>query len=139
MGIDTLIEDWLEDVKTMSDLTVSEKEEVTRAGAEAFAKELTEVTRRDHTSKRKYKLKKHLYETVGISKAKQKDGTHIVGFGDDRSAVVARFVNDGTKKMKASHFVTNLQNSNEVNAKVFNAERKAYEEILERRGHGING
>lgn len=138
MGLDTLIENWLEDVKSISDLSLSEKEEITKAGAKVFAKELEEVARRDHASKRKYKLRKHLYETVAVSKSKNGDGTHVVGFEGDKYALTARFVNDGTKKMKASHFVTKLQNSSEIKLKVFEAEKEVYDQIIERRGNGIN-
>ena len=48
------------------------------------------------------------------------------------------WLNDGTKKIKADHFVTNLQNSDEVKQKVFKAEKEIYDQIIERRSNAIN-
>lgn len=139
MTLDTLLQNWLDSVSSIVDLTLREKEEITRAGAKVFSDELIEVTRREHTSTRKYKLKKHLYQSVGIGKSKNRNGTHIVGFKEeDKNAYIARFVNDGTKRQRATHFITNLQNSKEVQAKVFEAEKRTYDKIIERKMNARN-
>jgi len=46
----------------------------------------------------------------------------------------ARRLNDGTKKYRADHFVTNVQNDSAVQTKVLLAEKEEYEKLIRKKG-----
>ena len=135
MDFEKEINNWLNTVQNISDLSLSEKEEITNEGAKVFQKELAETTKRLHYSKKENLPKGHMADNVIVEKGE--NGTYLVGFKDFHG-VKAMWLNDGTKKIKADHFVTNLQNSDEVKQKVFKAEKEIYDQIIERRSNAIN-
>lgn len=141
MDFEKEINNWLNTVQDISDLSLSEKEEITNEGAKVFQKELEEVTREKHYSNKKDLKYGHMADGLSIQFTNadgRKNGVAIVGWKNNYHAENARRLNDGTKKIKADHFVTNLQNSDEVKQKVFKAEKEIYDQIIERRGNAIN-
>lgn len=131
------MEDWLIKVKAMTDLTIDEQAKVTKAGAEAYRDILAETTLREHHTTMTHDNRKHLSDDIIVKATNvdgQKNGVSTVGWEDGMNATIARWLNDGTKKIKGDHFVTNVQNSSEVLEKVFEAERIEYEKIIRKRG-----
>lgn len=102
------------------------KQAMTEAGAKVMADQLRAATPRSNHQDVKYG---HLRDNVTYQATDidgEKNGNSVVGFG--KKAYVARFLNDGTVKMKGNHFVDNVRKSSSED--VFNAERKAYDEQL---------
>lgn len=96
---------------------------MTQAGAKVFEEHLREATPRTDHKDVKYG---HLQDNVMSQNTDingEDNGNATVGF--DKKAYVARFLNDGTIKMPASHFVDNARRES-VDA-VFAAERKVYD------------
>ena len=74
----------------------------------------------------------HLQDNVGFQNVDidgEDDGNSVVGFG--QKAYIARFLNDGTVKMKATHFADNARRDSAD--KVFAAEKK----VLDARNGGV--
>ena len=49
------------------------------------------------------------------------------------NATIARWLNDGTKKMAGSHFVTEIQQSKKVLEEVLTAEKSEYDKLIRKR------
>lgn len=113
------------------------KKAMTAAGAEALTQALKAETRSKHYqhdgkkgSKRKIK---HLADSVAFENTDVNgidNGNSIVGFqGKDESGInharIARFLNDGTIKMRGDHFIDNVRRA--ATPAVFEAEKKVYE------------
>ena len=99
--------------------SIEQKQRITQAGAKVLEKNLQEVT---PVSKLNRKKDKHLKEYV----MSQEDGSSTVGFG--KKAYIARFLNDGTVKMPATHFVDNAVN--ESKKEVLLANKAEYDKIM---------
>lgn len=99
---------------------------MTSAGAKALAEKLREATPRTNHKDVKYG---HLQDNVMSQDTDingEDNGNATVGFG--KKAYVARFLNDGTIKMGATHFVDNARR--DAADEVFAAQKKVYEERL---------
>ena len=105
VGLDSALEDWLKQVKKLTSLTPDEQAKITSAGALVFK----DIDNR-------------------------KTGVSTVGWSDGMNANIARWLNDGSKKLTGDHFVTELQQSKEVLEEVLAAEKEEYQKILEKRG-----
>lgn len=106
--------------------SIEQKQRITQAGAKALEKNLQEVT---PVSKLNRKKDKHLKEYVMSQDTNvdgQEDGSSTVGFG--KKAYIARFLNDGTVKMPATHFVDNAVN--ESKKEVLLANKAEYDKIM---------
>ena len=64
----------------------------------------------------------------------RKNGVATVGWKNNYHAQNARRLNDGTKKYRADHFVTNVQNDSTVQKKVLLAEKAEYEKLIRKKG-----
>lgn len=105
------------------------KKAMTAAGAKVLADELRKVTPRSKKANSKYG---HLQDNVGFQNTDidgEDDGNSVVGFG--QKAYIARFLNDGTVKMKATHFADNARRDSAD--KVFAAQKK----VLDARNGGV--
>lgn len=130
MDMDDALEEWLKQVSKAAELSISDQEKITKAGADVFAKKLTEVTKEKHPNTKgdggKYG---HLSEDIN-SGSGDIDGDHngssTVGFGN--KAFIAGFLNDGTKYIRADHFVDNARD--DAKDAVFAAEAAKYQEII---------
>lgn len=99
------------------------KQAMTAAGAKVLADQLRENTPRSNKKNPKYG---HLQDNVGFEASDidgEANGNSVVGFG--KKAYIARFLNDGTIKMKATHFVDNSRR--QAAADVFKAQQAVYE------------
>ncbi|MDE1523282.1 HK97-gp10 family putative phage morphogenesis protein [Ligilactobacillus salivarius] len=106
--------------------SIEQKQRITQAGAKVLEKNLQEVT---PVSKLNRKKDKHLKEYVMSQNTNidgQEDGSSTVGFG--KKAYIARFLNDGTVKMPATHFVDNAVN--ESKKEVLLANKAEYDKIV---------
>ncbi|OSP85874.1 head-tail connector protein [Lacticaseibacillus paracasei] len=130
MEMDEALEQWLEQVSKAAELSISDQEKITKAGADVYAKKLAETTKEKHPNTKgtggKYG---HLSEDISGKKGDidgDHNGSSTVGFGD--KAFVARFLNDGTKKIHGDHFVDNARD--DAKDAVFAAEQEEYEAII---------
>lgn len=92
---------WLEQVTNDATVTLEEQAQITGAGAEVFAKSLEQ-----HTPYDANRQHKHLRDSIIFDPGKTVDGKAgdtDVGFTENK-AYIARFLNDGTKKMVPTHF-----------------------------------
>lgn len=106
--------------------SIEQKQRITQAGAKVLEKNLQEVI---PVSKLNRKKDKHLKEYVMSQDTNvdgQEDGSSTVGFG--KKAYIARFLNDGTVKMPATHFVDNAVN--ESKKEVLLANKAEYDKIM---------
>lgn len=102
------------------------KRKMTGAGAKVLAEKLKEATPRTKHSDVKYG---HLQDNVTYQDTDidgEENGSSTVGYG--KKAYVARFLNDGTVKMPATHFVDNVRR--ESSDEVFKAQREAYDKLM---------
>ncbi|WP_308858260.1 HK97-gp10 family putative phage morphogenesis protein [Lacticaseibacillus paracasei] len=130
MDMDEALGQWLKQVSKAAQLSVSDQEKITKAGADVYAKELADTTKEKHPNTKgdggKYG---HLSEDIR-SAAGDIDGDHngssTVGFHN--KAHIARFLNDGTKNIRGDHFVDNARD--DAKDAVFAAEQEKYEAII---------
>lgn len=130
MEMDEALEQWLGQVSKAAELSISDQEKITKAGADVYAKKLAETTKEKHPNTKgtggKYG---HLSEDISSATGdidKEHNGNSVAGFGD--KAFVARFLNDGTKKIHGDHFVDNARD--DAKDAVFAAEQEEYEAII---------
>lgn len=112
------------DEKVIPDTTTKRK--MTEAGAKVLAENLKEATPRTKHNDVKYG---HLQDNVTYQDTDidgEENGSSTVGYG--KKAYVARFLNDGTVKMPATHFVDNVRR--ESSDEVFKAQREAYDKLM---------
>lgn len=104
----------------------STKRKMTEAGAKVLAEKLKEATPRTKHNDVKYG---HLQDNVTYQDTDidgEENGSSTVGYG--KKAYIARFLNDGTVKMPATHFVDNVRR--ESSDEVFKAQREAYNKLM---------
>lgn len=112
------------DEKVIPDTTTKRK--MTGAGAKVLAEKLKEATPRTKRNDVKYG---HLQDNVTYQDTDidgEGNGSSTVGYG--KKAYVARFLNDGTVKMPATHFVDNVRR--ESSDEVFKVQREVYNKLM---------
>lgn len=137
VGLDKALEEWLETVQNVGNLSFAEQSRITHAGAEVFKEELAKATKEKHYSKHKDPKYGHMADSVSVQKSSVdgiRNGKSTVGWENRYHAQNARRLNDGTKKYRADHFVTKVQNDSTVQKKVLLAEQAEYEEIMRKKG-----
>lgn len=113
LGLNQLIEG----LGGIVNLTVEEREEVTQAQADVLVDNLQKATKSKHYSERKVSKKdiQHLADSItsGNLEGTKEDGDTAVGFTtkDANHARIARMLNDGTKKMKGDSFYDEARDS----------------------------
>ena len=113
------LESWLKDVHKLVP-NEAEQERITKAGAKKLADNLTEVTRKKHYSNHKDEKYGHMADNISYSSNDiDGDGSSIVGWTNKYHDMNAMRLNDGTKHIKADHFVD--QNLADSQDDVFNA------------------
>lgn len=133
---ETQMNKWLGKIGGLANLTIEEREEANKAGAEVLKKSIVKATPRNDN--RKDGKLQHLADSVVIGNLQgtKSDGNIAVGYStaDVNHARIARFQNDGTAKMpnpKGLHFYDNaLADSKED---VFKARNDKLAEIQERK------
>lgn len=135
MDMSEALDEWLKQVSKAAQLSIKDQEKITKAGADALADKLQEATKEKHPdTKGTGGAYGHLSDDIS-SAVGDVDGEHngksVAGFGD--KAFVARFLNDGTKKIHGDHFVDDARD--DAKDAVFAAEAEKYKEIIAK----ING
>ena len=121
MELDAQMQSWLHSIKDLIPDT-SVKSEITAAEAQVYAEVLRKNTPRSNIDKSKYG---HLQDKITIQNSDIDgidNGNKLVGFSE--KAYVARFLNDGTVKMAATHFVDDSRR--ESQEAVFKAGMEVY-------------
>lgn len=141
-GLDDALSKWLKSVETTQNLTVADKTAVNLAGAEVFQKALTDETRDKHYSSHKNEkaghAADHITKWTGNKTSKRAadtdfSGVVTVGWDNKWHAMNMMRVNDGTRKMKGDHFITNLRANSSLRETILEAEQKKYKEIMDRK------
>lgn len=113
LGLNQLIEG----LGGIVNLTVEEREEVTQAQADVLVDNLQKATKSKHYSNRQVSKKQiqHLADSItsGNLEGTKEDGDTAVGFTtkDANHARIARMLNNGTKKMKGDSFYDEARDS----------------------------
>ena len=121
------LESWLKDVHKLVP-NEAEQERITTAGAKKLADNLTEVTRKKHYSSHKDEKYGHMADNISYNSNDidgEHDGSSIVGWTNKYHDMNAMRLNDGTKHIKADHFVD--QNLEDSQDDIFEAELKEYQ------------
>ncbi|GEK39319.1 phage head-tail adapter protein [Lacticaseibacillus casei] len=136
MDMDEALGQWLKQVSKAAELSISDQEKITKAGADVYAEKLAETTKEKHPSTKgnggKYG---HLVDNIRSQKGDvdgQHNGQSLVGFHN--KDYIARFLNDGTKYIHADHFVDNARD--DAKDAVFVAEAEKYREIIAKSNGG---
>lgn len=136
MDMDEALGQWLKQVSKAAQLSISDQEKITKAGADVYAEKLAEVTKEKHPSTKgnggKYG---HLVDNITSQKGDvdgQHNGQSSVGFHN--KAYIARFLNDGTKNIRGDHFVDNSRD--DAKDAVFAAEAEKYQAMIAKANGG---
>lgn len=135
--LDKALEEWLKTVQEIGNLSLAEQSQITKAGADVFKDELAKATKEKHYSNHKDPKYGHMADSLSVQKTGvdgTKNGKATVGWKNRFHAQNARRLNDGTKKYKADHFVTKVQNDSTVQKKVLLAEKAEYDKIIRKKG-----
>lgn len=137
-GMDDFLQMWLNKVKKIStDLTPKQQAKITKAGADKYIELLRAETRSKHYSSHDDKVYGHAADHI-VDMAKNVDGkvtgVSSIGWDNYYHAMNMSRVNDGTKKMKGDHFITNLQQSEKVKDAVLRAESAEYQKLIKEEG-----
>lgn len=135
--LDKALEEWLKTVQEVGNLSLAEQSRITKAGAEVFKDELAKATKAKHYSNKKDLKFGHMADSLSVQKTGvdgTKNGKATVGWANKYHAQNARRLNDGTKKYRADHFVTKVQNDSAVQKKVLLAEKAEYDKIMRKKG-----
>ena len=143
MGLDEQMAEMMRKINRAVPDTKS-KEKITNIGATIFDQNLTQETKSKHYNdalmhnKKKNKIRKtkHLADSIKIVNGDIdgiKNGVTTVAFENSKASGVdhgriARFLNDGTTKMKGDHFVDKARD--ESKDEVFQAMANKYQEDL---------
>jgi len=129
------LDEMLQEIGGVVNLTIEEREEITQAGADVLAKNLKQATKDagHYNANRKVGDMTHLADSIKIGKLKGTvtDGSSAVGFTkpDADHSRIARFLNDGTRYIKGDSFIDNARdNSSE---EVLKAQSKVFKRIVE--------
>lgn len=121
------LESWLEQAHNLVP-DEAQQERITKAGAKVLASKLTQATREKHYSNHNHEKYGHMADNVSYQSTDidgEHDGSSIVGWTNKYHDMNAMRLNDGTKHIKADHFVDqNLEDSQDA---VFEAELKEYQ------------
>lgn len=137
-GMDDFLQMWLNKVKKIStDLTPKQQAKITKAGADKYMELLRAETRSKHYSSHDDKVYGHAADHI-VDMAKNVDGkvtgVSSIGWDNYYHAMNMYRINDGTKKMRGDHFITNLQQSEKVKDAVLRAESAEYQKLIKEEG-----
>lgn len=138
--LENVLADWFDSIKSQTaNLTLLDRQDITRAGAKVFAQRLREETNAKHRSSHNDKVFGHAADHITTARAKDgarrnfEQGATDVGWKNHYHAMNMMRVNDGTRSMRGDHFITNLQNDQRVIDEVLTAEKRAYSKIVARK------
>ena len=137
-GMDDFLQAWLKKVKKISvDLTPKQQAKITKAGADRYMEMLRNETRCKHYASHDDKTYGHAADHI-VDMARNVDGrvtgVSSIGWDNFYHAMNMSRVNDGTRKMRGDHFITNLQQSEKTKEAVLKAESEEYQKLIEKAG-----
>ena len=140
-GMDDFLQMWLKKVKLIStELTPKQQAKITKAGADVYMQKLRAVTREKHYSSHNDKTYGHAADHI-TNQAKDVDGkvtgVSSIGWDNPYHAMNMYRINDGTRKLRGDHFITNLQQSEEVQNDVLKAESAEYQKLIQKEGDDL--
>ena len=151
-SLEDILNAFIEDAEAVStQMTVEDKQKVTKAGADVFAKELEAEYKANHYRHRKTGKDPHLADSVMAQNTNvdgMKNGSSTVGFSKDK-AYIANFIENGTKfpmytakgrkykkggqvAINGDHAIDNLRNDSQLQAKIVEAQAEVYKQIIDR-------
>lgn len=119
------LDEYMKNIKKLVPDTET-RSKMTKAGADVYKNELIINTPRTKHKDVKYG---HLRDNITVQNTDmdgERNGVSAVRFG--KKAYVARFLNDGTKKLEATHFVDNARRRSTRD--IFKAEQEVYEKSI---------
>lgn len=143
LGLDDALNNFVKKIQAKTcDLTVAEKTQISTAGARVFRDALESETRAKHYSNHADQTFGHAADNIEISRDQNGkrtidtdfSGGVRVGWNNRYHAMNMLRANDGTMCQIGDHFVTNLRANANVRESILDAERKAYEDIVSRKG-----
>lgn len=132
--------EFLKEANKLVDLTLEEREEINQAGSDVLKEAIAKATKDSgHYNKNRDTTKmKHLADSVitGDLEGDKPSGNVSVGYDvkDANHARIARFLNDGTKKMAGDSFYDEAVEHSK--SEVEKARTKKYNEIMDKKGAG---
>lgn len=124
--LDNQLDSWLRTIAKKIPST-EDTAKITEAGANVLAKHLKAEADKHRTDRNDVKYG-HLADNVVAQNTDiggEKNGNSVVGFS--KKAFVARFLNDGTKNMAATHFADNARK--EAQDDVLKAQMEEYDKL----------
>ena len=152
-SFESILNAFIEDAEAVStNMTVEDKQKVTKAGADVFAKELEAEYKANHYRHRTTGKDPHLADSVMAQNTNvdgMKNGSSTVGFTKDK-AYIANFIENGTRfpmftskgrkhkhggqvAINGDHTIDNLRNDTQLQAKILEAQALEYKKIIDRR------
>ena len=152
-SLESILNAFIEDAEAVStNMTVEDKQKVTKAGADVFANELESEYKTNHYRHRTTGKDPHLADSVMTQNTNvdgMKNGASVVGFSKDK-AYIANFIENGTKfpmytskgrkykhgeqvAINGDHTIDNLRNDSQLQAKILEAQALEYKKIIDRR------
>lgn len=153
LTLEQILNEFIEDAESVSTkMTVEDKQKVTKAGAEVFAKELGAEYKSKHYRHRATGKNPHLAESVVAQNTNvdgMKNGFSTVGLPKEK-AYIANFIENGTKfpmytkrgrkykhggqvNVTADHVVDKMRNDTQLQAKMLEAQALEFKKIVDRR------
>lgn len=152
LTLEQILNDFIEEAESVStEMTVEDKQKITKAGAEVFAKELGAEYKSKHYRHRATGKNPHLAESVISQNTNvdgMKNGYSTVGLPKEK-AYIANFIENGTKNpmytskgrkyknggqvaVNADHTIDKLRDNPKMQAKVLEAQALEYKKLIER-------
>ena len=136
-GLGDALDLFVQQLEKSTKLNVVEKQTITESGGAVFRDHLREVTNAKHRSSHNDKTWGHAADNIDMysprgnsSKYGTLLGDTLVGWKNRYHAMNMQHLNDGTRFIKADHFVTNLRNDQTVRSEILAAEKAAYSKIM---------
>lgn len=152
-SLESILNAFIEDAEAIStNMTVEDKQKVTKAGADVFANELESEYKTNHYRHRTTGKDPHLADSVMTQNTNvdgMKNGSSTVGFSRGM-AYIANFIENGTKfpmftakgrkykhggqvAINGDHTIDNLRNDTQLQDKILEAQALEYKKIIDRR------
>ena len=152
-SLESILNAFIEDAEAVStNMTVEDKQKVTKAGADVFANELESEYKTNHYRHRTTGKDPHLADSVMTQNTNvdgMKNGASVVGFSKDK-AYIANFIENGTKfpmytskgrkykhggqvAINGDHAIDILRNDLQLQAKIVEAQAEVYKQIIDGR------
>ena len=131
--MDEILESWLKQVESLSNVSINDRTKITGAGAEVFRQDLEAETNQKHRSTHNDKVFGHAADHITMQRSNsegKRTGVATAGWDNRYHAMNMQRLNDGSRKYKADHFVDNLRKRDAE--KVLLAEAAQYKKLVDK-------